>query len=77
MSLEAALDEREVLLERRAEERLARQEHHHHVRRAVELLPVGLGPELVHVVPHLARVRLQALHTRLLLGALLRVEKRL
>ena len=54
--VDALLDQRRVLLERCAEERLARQEHDHEVGRVLELAPVALGAQLADVVAHLACV---------------------
>ena len=61
---QSVLDERQVVLQRGAEERFARQEHHDHLRRVAERLPVALAAELVHVVAHLPRVRLQLRRAR-------------
>src|SRR5262249_14777318 len=54
--LDSELDQRRVLLERRAEKRFAGQEQNHELRRAVELFPITLCPELHQVSSHLARV---------------------
>ena len=57
--IHAHLDQAGVLVQSRAEERLARKEQHDKLRRRVELAPIGLRTELVDVVPHLARVVLE------------------
>ena len=64
------------MLQRRAEQRLAGHEHDHEVGRRLEVLPVGLVPELDDVIAHLARVMAQlAVALRLVLG-LHRVQER-
>ena len=74
---QSVFNQREVLLQCRTEQRFARQKHHHHLWRVRQLLPVGLVAEAVHVVAHLSRMRLQAKDATFVIGAFLRIEKRL
>src|SRR5258707_8305514 len=73
----AVLDQRRILLERSAQERLAGDEEDHELGGLVELRPVALRRQLRHVVAHLPRVLAQLRDPRLLVVAPERLEVRL
>ena len=75
--VDAVLDQRRILLERGAQERLARDEQHDELRRLVELRPVALRRELHDVIAHLARVVAELREPVLFVVALERLEVRL
>jgi len=71
----AVLDEARVVLDGGAEEGLAGQVHDHELGRLLELVPVGLGPQPVHVGAHGRHVSREGLLAVLLAGGLQGIEE--
>src|SRR4029079_6739409 len=72
----ARAEERRIGFDRGAEEAFARQEHDYVVGRAVELIPIALGAQLLDVLADVTRIR-GYVGRLLVLGGGRRVEQRL